>query len=130
VVEVEPEAIGFAHAKCVVKVKRLSTNTKSGKTSRGTRIFITSLSLEQIGDGKALLAVIRAHWDVENRNHWKRDANWREDHTRQRTPSLARLLAVLRGAVLCKIKGNAQQAFTDNVANRRKVLNQLNKKSI
>ena len=126
----EPEAIGFAHARCVVQVKRLSTNTKSGKSTTGTRTFITSLTLEEIGDGKALLALIRAHWDVENRNHWKRDANWREDHSRQRTPILARLLALLRGALLSKVKGNAQDAFARYTANRRQGLNQLNKKSI
>jgi predicted transposase YbfD/YdcC len=129
-VEVEPEGIGFAHARSVIKVRRMSHNTKSGKETQGERRFITSLTVEQIGDGKALLATIRAHWDVENRNHWKRDANWREDDSRLRTPSLARLLALLRGALLSKIKGNAQEAYTNNAANRRQAFNQLNKKSI
>jgi predicted transposase YbfD/YdcC len=121
--------MGFPHARSVVRVKRSSINTKSGKETTGTRTFITSLTVEQIGDGKALLALIRAHWGVENANHWKRDANWREDHSRQRTPSLARLLALLRGALLSMIRGNAQEVFANHTANRRTALNRLNKKS-
>lgn len=129
-VEVTPEEIGLAHAYTVIKLKRTSYSPSKDEETQGCRIFISSLTPEQIGNGKWLLKVIRAHWDVENRNHWKRDANWREDRTRLRTPSLARILALLRGACLGMIKGSGPDAFDDNRQNKRIPLALLNKQSI
>ena len=40
--------------------------------------------------------LIRGHWGgVENRNHWSKDAIWREDATRSRNPNLVGNLALL-----------------------------------
>jgi len=128
-VEVTPESIGFPHARAVVKVKRLSERSKDGKQTKGERTFITSLSIEQIGNGRRLLQQIRAHWGIENKNHWKRDANWREDQPRLLTSALARLLALLRGALLGKIKGNAKAAFAHNARDLRCAFNQINRRS-
>lgn len=45
--------------------------------------------------------LIRGHWGgVENRNHWSRDAIWREDATRSRNANLVGNLALLRNALL------------------------------
>lgn len=47
------------------------------------------------------LRLIRNHWGgVENRNHWRRDACWREDHTRSRNKNIVGVLALLRNALL------------------------------
>ncbi|MCC5023982.1 MAG: hypothetical protein J6386_14875 [Candidatus Synoicihabitans palmerolidicus] len=49
-----------------------------------------------------MLALIRGHWGgVEIRNHWRRDACWREDHSRTRNVNapLANL-ALLRSVLL------------------------------
>ena len=128
-VAVEAESIGFAHARSVVRVKRQSVRTKDGKETTGIRTFITSLSVEQIGTGEKLLETIRAHWGIENNNHWKRDANWDEDQTRVRSAPLARLLALLRGALLGMIPGNAPAAFAENAAEHRKAVNLLIKRN-
>lgn len=48
----------------------------------------------------ALLEAIRLHWTIENKVHWVRDVNWREDHSRVRTGAAPRILASLRNAVL------------------------------
>jgi predicted transposase YbfD/YdcC len=115
----------------VVKVRRSSQCCKDGKPARrGVRTFITSLSVEQIGDGRRLLEHIRAHWGIENKNHWKRDANWREDQPRLRNAALGRLLALLRGALLGKIKGNAKAAFAFNARHPRNAFNIINRRSI
>jgi hypothetical protein len=37
---------------------------------------------------------------VENRNHWRKDACWGEDHTRSRNPTIVGALALLRNALL------------------------------
>lgn len=48
----------------------------------------------------ALLEAVRQHWTIENRVHWSRDVNWREDHSRVRTGAAPRILASFRNAVL------------------------------
>jgi predicted transposase YbfD/YdcC len=47
------------------------------------------------------IGIIRNHWGgVENRNHWRKDACWREDHTRSRNRNIVGALALLRNALL------------------------------
>ena len=128
-VSVEAQTLGLAHARAVVQIKRESLRTKDGALTRGVRTFVTSLSVEQIGDGRALLRHIRAHWGVENRNHWKRDAHWREDHPRLRTPRVARLLALLRGALLPLIPGSAPECFATCSRRPLKAIQYLNRKT-
>jgi predicted transposase YbfD/YdcC len=47
-----------------------------------------------------LLQFIRAHWAVENRLHWRRDAILGEDRCGVRLPPVAQMLAVLNSLVL------------------------------
>jgi hypothetical protein len=47
-----------------------------------------------------LSQVIRAHWAVENRLHWRRDATLGEDRCGVRLPPVAQMLAVLNSVVL------------------------------
>ena len=49
---------------------------------------------------RRLLQVIRAHWTVENRLHWRRDVTLGEDHCGVRFPPVAQMLAVLNTVVL------------------------------
>jgi len=47
------------------------------------------------------LGLIRSHWaGFENRNHWRRDALFGEDHSRTRNVNTLAKLALLRSAVL------------------------------
>jgi predicted transposase YbfD/YdcC len=47
-----------------------------------------------------LLQLIRAHWAVENRLHWRRDVTLGEDRCGVRFPPVAQMLAVLNTVVL------------------------------
>jgi predicted transposase YbfD/YdcC len=47
-----------------------------------------------------LLALTRAHWNVENRLHWRRDATLGEDECGVRLPPVSQMLAVLNTVVL------------------------------
>jgi predicted transposase YbfD/YdcC len=47
-----------------------------------------------------LAQLIRAHWAVENRLHWRRDATLGEDRCGVRFPPVAQMLAVLNSVVL------------------------------
>ena len=64
---------------------------------------ITSLSPAR-ADAARLLALSRAHWDIENRLHWVRDVTLGEDACRVRTGSAPQVLAACRNAVLTLLR--------------------------
>lgn len=86
------------------------TTTRRGATTRQTRLAVTSLGPE-VAPGQ-LLARLRAHWAIENRLHWVRDATMGEDACRVRSGAAPQVLAALRNAVL----GLLRLAGTTNVA--------------
>ncbi len=59
----------------------------------------TSLSSKHCSPQR-LLQVIRGHWAVENRLHWRRDVTLGEDRCGVRFPPVAQMLAVLNTVVL------------------------------
>lgn len=59
----------------------------------------SSLSPKQC-DPQRLLQLIREHWSVENRLHWRRDVTLGEDQCGVRFPPVAQMLAVLNTLVL------------------------------
>jgi predicted transposase YbfD/YdcC len=60
---------------------------------------ITSLSPSQ-ADPHRLLSLLRAHWAIENRLHWRRDVTMREDACQVRKGCAPRTLAVLNSFLL------------------------------
>jgi len=109
---IEAEACGFPHARQVAEATRrlidpetgeTAIDPKTGKEKTETRHFIISLGPEAM-DPAGLARLIRGHWSVENRNHWKRDASqWREDACRLRRPKAAQNFALLRNTLLALI---------------------------
>lgn len=88
----------FPHARSVIAVWLKSE--RNGEETVTLRYYISS---HAPGDHAAAQwhQLIRGHWGgVENRNHWSRDAIWREDATRSRNPNLVGNLALLRNALL------------------------------
>jgi predicted transposase YbfD/YdcC len=59
----------------------------------------TSLTPQQAGPDR-LLELIREHWAIENRLHWRRDVTLREDACQVRKGSAPRTLAVLNSFLL------------------------------
>jgi len=91
-------AQGFPHVRSMIAV--WSRRTTQGGTTETVRYFISSLTPSE-RTAQGMLKLIRGHWGgVENRNHWSRDAIWREDATRSRNPNLVGNLALLRNALL------------------------------
>lgn len=70
-----------------------------GQETVETHFGITSLSPER-ADAQRLLALSRGHWAIENRLHWIRDVDLREDECRVRHAGIAQALAALRNAVV------------------------------
>lgn len=60
---------------------------------------ITSLTPAQAGPER-LLALIRAHWRIENRLHWRRDVTLREDACQVRKGTAPRVLSLLNSFLL------------------------------
>ena len=76
------------------------TTDKDGKTTVGTRYYITNL--EPIA--KTLSKVVRAHWGIENHLHWQLDVSFAEDQNRARQKNSPANLGVLRRVALSMIK--------------------------
>jgi predicted transposase YbfD/YdcC len=75
------------------------TVQEKGKTRTEVVSGITSLSPSQ-ASAKRLLELVRAHWAIENRLHWRRDVTLREDHCQVRKGNAPRVLAVLNSFLL------------------------------
>jgi predicted transposase YbfD/YdcC len=84
----------------VAQVFRLTrTVTEDGHTSIEVVYGITSLSPTQ-ADADRLLELVREHWAIENRLHWRRDVTLREDACQVRKGEAPRVLAVLNSFLL------------------------------
>jgi predicted transposase YbfD/YdcC len=60
---------------------------------------LTSLSSAQ-ADPEQLMTWVRAHWQIENRNHWRRDVSLGEDRMQLASKPAALVIAVLNCALL------------------------------
>jgi len=69
------------------------------KCTQQTIYGITSLTPVQASPAR-LLALLRFHWHIENRSHYRRDVTLREDTSQVRTRGAPLALAALNGAVL------------------------------
>lgn len=60
--------------------------THQGKKTREVRYAVTSLPPERASPVR-LLEMWRGHWGIENRLHWIRDTEFREDKCRVKDPA-------------------------------------------
>jgi predicted transposase YbfD/YdcC len=80
--------------RAIGKVERMRET--HGKTTRETAYYLLSTALS----GQRFLDVVRAHWGVENRLHWRLDVVMNEDQQRARLDNGPNNLAVLRHIAL------------------------------
>ena len=73
----------------------------AGKVSTEIAYFVTSLPAAKAGPDR-LLALVRAHWGIENRLHHVRDVSMDEDRCRVRAGG--RSLATIRNLALSLIR--------------------------
>jgi len=83
----------------VFHLRRTTTILKTGEVRRQVVYGLSSLSLQE-APPERILALIRAHWHIENRLHWRRDVTLGEDRCQTRTGAVPGLLARLNSAVL------------------------------
>jgi predicted transposase YbfD/YdcC len=84
----------------IAQVFRLTRTVREKGITRTEVVYgITSLSPAQ-ASAERLLSLVRAHWAIENRLHWRRDVTLREDHCQVRKGAAPRVLAVLNSFLL------------------------------
>ncbi len=71
----------------------------TGELQREVRYAVTSLAPQQAGP-KALEALWRGHWNIENRVHYVRDVTMGEDAGQAYTGSTPQALATLRNCII------------------------------
>jgi len=75
------------------------TVTRHGKTTHEFVYGLTSLTAQQVSPTQ-LLALVRQHWHIENRSHWRRDVTLGEDACRVTVGQVPQVLAALNNCVL------------------------------
>jgi len=71
----------------------------NGKTSHEVVYGITSVP-QEVADADKVLTLVRAHWHLENRVHWRRDVTLGEDACQVKQTKAAQVLASLNNGVL------------------------------
>ncbi len=83
-----------------------------GRLTSHVRHFLLSTGMSP----KALIAVARTHWEIENKLHWVLDVQFREDAARNRKNNGPHNIALLR-----KIALNLIRSHPDKASIRRKI---------
>lgn len=78
------------------------TITRRGKTTREMVYGLTSLNAQQASPAQ-LLTLVRHHWHIENRCHWRRDVTLGEDACRVTVGQVPQVLAALNNCVLAMV---------------------------
>lgn len=89
----------WPHLAQVFQVVRRVTNPHTGETTAETSYGVTSLTRTQVTPQR-LLAIVRAHWGIENRLHYRRDVTFQEDHSRVRLQRAPQVMAALNNFAL------------------------------
>jgi len=113
VVPVPPDWADQYKFKDLAAVARIDAIRRIGSTETSqSRFFL----LSRVLDPEQVLRTVRAHWGIENRQHWVLDVVFDEDHARARKDNAGQNLAILRRLVLSLLQHDARK-----MAIRRKI---------
>ncbi len=89
---------------CAVERHRLTIRRKKIiATEVEVRYYVTSLAPER-ADAKALLALARSHWGIENRLHYVRDVTFDEDRSQMRSGAVPQTFAACRNLAIALLR--------------------------
>lgn len=92
----------WPHLRQIGAVERHRLQVRRGQiiaTEMEVRYYVTSLAPEQ-ADAKALLALTRGHWQIENRLHYVRDVTFDEDRSQMRYGAVPHTFAACRNLAI------------------------------
>ena len=84
-------------------LRRTTTVLAPGATRTETVYGVTSLAPAQASPAR-LLALVRAHWTIENRLHWVRDVTFDEDRSQIRRGAGPQVMATLRNLAISLLR--------------------------
>jgi predicted transposase YbfD/YdcC len=84
---------------CVERHRLIVRRQQIIATEVDVRYYVTSLAPQQ-ADAKALLALTRGHWGIENRLHHVRDVTFEEDRSQMRSGAVPQTFAACRNLVI------------------------------
>lgn len=102
------ERYDFAGLRAVARIDGLRRPTHPGADSPSCQSRYVALS--QALDPTEALRVVRAHWSIENDQHWLLDVAFHEDAIRTRNETAARNLALMRRLALNILRNDNQKA--------------------
>lgn len=91
--------LDWPHAQQVFMLERHVERIRDGRVSDEAVYGITSLNAQQ-ADAKRLLELVRNHWHIENKLHYRRDETLREDWCHLRMGHAQRMMAAINNLVL------------------------------
>jgi predicted transposase YbfD/YdcC len=94
-------ARGLAFPRAAQAIQIVCRRKLAGRRKRSaeTCYAITSLTASQASSAP-LAAILRGHWAIEDRLHWVRDMDFKEDRSQTRTASGPRVMAGLRNLAI------------------------------
>jgi hypothetical protein len=95
--------VAFPHVAQVFCLQREVCELATGARRRETVYGITSLPPAQAAPDH-LLALVRAHWTIENRLHWVRDVTFDEDRSQIRCGAGPQVMATLRNLAISLLR--------------------------
>jgi len=98
----------FPYLEQVLRIERVRTIIKTGKTEREVVFGVTSLTPAQAGP-QVLAKLVRDHWSIENCLHYVRDFTFDEDRSPVRTGAGPRVMASLRNLAISLLRLNGFQ---------------------
>jgi predicted transposase YbfD/YdcC len=93
----------WPHLAQVCRVRRRRVDVRTGEIEDKVTYAITSLSPAQ-ADARAVLALLRDHWGIENRLHHVRDVTFDEDRSAIRTKAAPQVTAACRNLVIALLR--------------------------
>jgi len=107
--------IEFPYLEQVFRIRKKSTEVKTGKQSEQTIYGITSLPVERYGAAE-LLDLTRNHWRIENGLHYRRDVTFKEDAVRKKSINGGQIMAALNNLAI----GILRKIGWENIAQARR----------
>ena len=105
----------------IVSVDSEVTNKKTGKTSKATRYYITTMKRDQ---ARRCAECIRSHWGVESM-HWSLDVIFGEDSATKRKDHGAENFNTISKMALNVLKNDGVDYGTKRVSLKRRMLKAL-----
>jgi predicted transposase YbfD/YdcC len=93
------ESSDWPHLAQVFKLERTVHCLKTGECRREVVYGLTSLTA-QVATPQHLLELVRGHWGIENKLHWRRDVILHEDQTRTHSALFGQAIASLNNLVI------------------------------